>query len=60
MSKFFSPKLVAGLAFVAFSSSMMLAPMQAHAKGGIKCGWVLVSGTTFFGTYAYQCGVKGA
>jgi len=60
MSKFFSPKLIAGLAFVALSSSMMLAPLQAHAKGGIKCGWVLVSGTTFFGTYAWHCGVKGA
>ncbi len=60
MSKFFSPKLLAGPAFVALSSSMMLAPLQAHAKGGIKCGWVLVTGTTMFGTYAYLCGVKGA
>jgi hypothetical protein len=60
MSKFFSPKLVAGLAFVALSSAMMLAPLQAHARGKLNCGWVLVSGTTFFGTYAWLCGGKGA
>jgi len=60
MSKSFTSKLVAGLALVALSSSMMLAPLQAHAKGGIKCGWVLVSGTAMFGTYKYICGVKGA
>ena len=60
MSKSFTSKLVAGLALVALSSSMLLAPMQVHAKAGIKCGWVLVSGTPMFGTYKYVCGVKGA
>jgi hypothetical protein len=60
MSKSFTSKLVSGLALVALCSSMMLAPLQVHAKGGIKCGWVLVSGTPTFGTYAYLCGVKGA
>ncbi len=68
MSKFFTShtaksltsKLVAAVAVAALGSSMMLAPLQAHARGGIKCGWVLVSGTTFFGTYAWHCGVKGA
>lgn len=60
MSKSFTSKLVAGLALVALSSSMLLAPLQVHAKGGIKCGWVLVYGTSMFGTYKYLCSNKGA
>ena len=60
MSISFTSKLVAGLALVALSSSMMLVPLQVHAKGGLHCGWVLVSGTPLFGTYAWLCGGKGA
>lgn len=59
MRKPFTSKLLPALALAALSAAMLLSPLQASAKGGIKCGWVLVSGTALFGTYAYVCGVKG-
>jgi hypothetical protein len=49
MTKSFTSKAIAALAFVALASSMLLAPMQASASGvrslghGVKCYWAVVS-----------------
>ena len=66
-SSFFS-KVATVASFVALTSAMLLAPLQASASGtkslghGVKCGWMLVSydAATGSSVYTYVCGSGGA
>ena len=67
MTKSFTSKVAAALAFAAMSSAMLLAPLQASAGGttslghGVKCFYVLVASDPATGSETFQlvCG-RGA
>jgi hypothetical protein len=61
--KSFTSRLISAVAFAAFSSASLLAPLQASAEGtsqghGVKCYWVLVSydPVTATSVYTQVCG----